>query len=406
MSGRVLRGGRGFTLVELLIAVLLSAIVIIALGTLITNATKVFDTTSQSGLALDRLHMALDVVRNDLRTAGYEMAPNAGLDDPRLYKGLRKPCSNPSWMGGEKFVAVKLLDGGATLALTGSDADAFPPSSYVSGKKPDRLELAGAFRTGQRFHPDTAAPGASSLTLFNPSMSNELAEYVFDGAILGVVNKQGGMQFLRAGIVTWGNPTGVVGLASGDTFLGEVGDFGSDSLCRFDFLDKSDVIVSLQRIAYDVVQDPVAATDFLLVREELDASGESLDPPRRVIIARNIVDFQVWFDGVAGATGLVPDMQNDGDRSGELWSDDEGTIPNEKMGGTSDVQVERARYAYLQISARHDAATKGLAADGSGEALKMTFPLYPNVPGSQERSYVSTVRGEVTLTNFAFADVR
>jgi hypothetical protein len=164
--------------------------------------------------------------------------------------------------------------------------------------------------------------------------------------------------------------------------------------------------VSLQRVAYDVVQDPVAETDFLLVREELDASGDSLDPPRRVIIARNIVDFQVWFDGVAGAAGLVPDMQNDGDRSGEVWSDDEGTIPNDKMGGTSDVQVERARYAYLQISARHDAATKGLAADGSGEALKMTFPLYPNVPGSEERSYVSTVRGEVTLTNFAFADVR
>jgi hypothetical protein len=76
------------------------------------------------------------------------------------------------------------------------------------------------------------------------------------------------------------------------------------------------------------------------------------------------------------------------------------------MGGTSDVQVERARYAYLQISARFDGPTKGLSADGSGEALKQTFPLYPNVPGSEERSYVSTVRGEVTLTNFAFADVR
>ncbi|NQW62746.1 MAG: prepilin-type N-terminal cleavage/methylation domain-containing protein, partial [Deltaproteobacteria bacterium] len=48
MSGGSLRVGRGFTLVELLIAVLLSSIVIIALGTLITNATKVFDTTSQS----------------------------------------------------------------------------------------------------------------------------------------------------------------------------------------------------------------------------------------------------------------------------------------------------------------------------------------------------------------------
>ncbi len=158
MSGRSLRRSRGFTLVELLIAVLLSSIVIIALGTLITNATKVFDTTSQSGLALDRLHMALDVVRNDLRTAGYEMVPNAGLDDPRLYKGLRKPCANPSWMGLEKFVAVKLLDGGATLALTGSDADAFPPSSYVSGKKPDRLELAGAFRTGSGFIPIRPLP--------------------------------------------------------------------------------------------------------------------------------------------------------------------------------------------------------------------------------------------------------
>ena len=406
MSGAVGRGARGFTLVELLIAVLLSSIVIIALGTLITNATKVFDTTSQSGLALDRLHLAMDVVRNDLRTAGYEMVPNAGLDDPRLYKGLRKPCANPSWMGSEKFVAVKLEDGGATLAVTGNDSDAFPPESYVSGKKPDRLELAGAFRTGQRFHPDTAAPGASSLTLFNPAISNELADYIFDGAILGVVNKQGGMQFLRAGVVTWGNPTGVVGLAAGDTFQGEIGDFGSDSLCRFDFLDKSDVVVALQRVAYDVVQDPVAATDFLLVREELDASGASLDPPRRVIIARNIVDFQVWFDGVAGATGLVPDLQNDGDRSGEVWSDDEGTVPNDKMGGTADVQVERARYAYIQISARFDGPTKGLVPDGSGEALKQTFPLYPNVPASEERSYVSTVRGEVALTNFAFADVR
>lgn len=398
--------GRGFSLVELLIAVLLSSIVVIALGTLITNATKVFDTTSQSGLALDRLHLAMDVVRNDLRTAGYEMVPNAGFDDPRLYKGLRKPCANPGWMGTEKFLAVKLEDGGSTLAQSGNDADVFPPASYVSGKKPDRLELAGAFRSGQRFRPDTASPGASSLTLFNPAISNELAAYIFDGAILGVVNKQGGMQFLRAGEVTWGNPTGVVGLASGDTFQGEIGDFGSDSLCRFDFLDKSDVVVALQRIAYDVVQDPVAETDFLLVREELDASGASLDPPRRVIIARNIIDFQVWFDGVAGAAGIVPDLQNDGDRNGEVWSDDEGTIPNDKMGGTGDVQVERARYAYIQISARYDGPTKGLAPDGSGEALKQTFPLYPNVPGSAERSYVSTVRGEVALTNFAFADVR
>lgn len=397
---------RGFTLVELLIAVLLSSIVVIALGTLITNATKVFDTTSQSGLALDRLHLALDVVRNDLRTAGFEMVPNAGMDDPRLYTGLRKPCANPDWMGTEKFLAVKLEDGGATLAQNGSDADAFPPASYVSGKKPDRLELAGAFRTGQRFHPDTVVPGASNITLFNPSMSNEVAEYVFDGAILGIVNKQGGMQFLRAGAVTWGSPTGVVALDSGDTFRGEIGDFGSDSLCRFDFLDKSDVVVALQRVSYDVVQDPVSPTDFLLVREELDASGASLDPPRRVIIARNIVDFQVWFDGVAGAAGIVPDLQTDGDRSGEVWSDDQGTIPNAKMGGTSDVQVERARYAYVQISARYDGPTKGLAPDSPAEVLKQTFPLYPNVPGSEERAYVSTVRGEVALTNFAFADVR
>jgi hypothetical protein len=158
------------------------------------------------------------------------------------------------------------------------------------------------------------------------------------------------------------------------------------------------------------VQDPSTPTDFLLVREELNASGASLNPVRRYIIARNVVDFQVWFDGVPDFLAAAPNVLVDGALSSDSWVDDEGTVGNADMGytgaGDSTVEPERARIAYVQLSARLDSATPALDPDGSGTALKQTYDLYPNVEGSEERARVITVRGEVGLANFAFADVR
>ncbi len=401
---------RGFTMVELLIAVLLSAVVITMLYTLMSSASRNFELQTQSSVAMDRLNLALDTIRNDIRSSGYQTVPNASFGDPRRYSGMRKACENPAWLGLEPLLAVNLFDGGATLSVSGSDDTAMPPRSYVAGQRPDRLELAGAFRSAVRFTPDAASPGATSITLFNPSLSEDEADYIFDGAILGIVNKQGGMQFARAGAVSWGDPTGTIQLVAGDSFRGEVGNFGPDSPCRFDFLDRSDSVVAMQRVRYDLVQDPSTPTDFLLVREELNASGASLNPVRRYIIARNVVDFQVWFDGVPDFLAAAPNVLVDGALSSDSWVDDEGTVGNADMGytgaGDSTVEPERARIAYVQLSARLDSATPALDPDGSGTALKQTYDLYPNVEGSEERARVITVRGEVGLANFAFADVR
>jgi hypothetical protein len=87
----------------------------------------------------------------------------------------------------------------------------------------------------------------------------------------------------------------------------------------------------------------------VLIREELDKNMEALNDTSRHIVARNIVDFQVWFDGVA-AGAVNTDVTNDSE-TGDLV-DTEGSVATTAMAGRANSRPEGVRFGYVQVSAR------------------------------------------------------
>ena len=397
-----LQARRGFSLVELLVAVAIAGFVLTAIFAVLTTSSRTFRIQSDVAASMDRLNFAMDTIKSDLRRTGYLAVPNDSLTS---FANSTRVCQNTSFRAGlgGPLHALRWWDGGAE----------YQPSSVdrvmVDGA-PDRLQLLGAFRTDGSWVIGAAPSGGSNISIERRNgATNDSAEYAFEGAILALQAPTGGVQFLR---MRTGEGTvqddpisaGAFVARALDSVQGTSGD-GSD-VCRFESIANQNLTITpLHFIRYTVRQD-LQQESTVLVREEVAWDGSVLDS---YIVARNVVDFQVWFDRDGAGIGVAPQIDVDSATGLRDVTDDLGSMPTSWLSGSALAQPELARYAYVQLSVRLDTSVPGLNIPDDSVGLRNAVEIIDAEDGrwvrSGENTRVLTMRAEVELTNISLTDL-
>lgn len=405
---------RGFTMVELLVAMAISSFIIVTVFYVMTSSSRTFRVQSDVSQVSDRINFALDTVKSDLRRTSFMSVPNAYL--PRdQYPWYRQVCAPPPWMAsatgfGPAAHAIWVREGsGAGLDYYAPDAE----EAILDDEQPDQLVLLGAFRADRAFRPTQMQSGTNSITVSNGTGADAFTDaqmrYMFRDAMISVATPAGGIQFMSVTDVTAHPVLSETILTLGQLLQADPTGTGLET-CNFTgFGGGTFEVVPLHFVRYSVAVDPDDQESTVLVREELNFQEQTLWIANRQIVARDIVDLQVWFDGVA-ALGDPNDVVIDGEGSGDI-TDDGGSLAANLVAGDGNAQPENARHAYVQVSARLDTPITRFRPEGSGVGLAEFIELVDCNPDGQcvdtgEFTRVVTMRSEVDMPNIALANVR
>ena len=136
--------GRGFTLLELLVAVVAGLFVVMAAFLLARGSTSLFGSENNAGTAQLNLRLGLDRLRSDISRAGYMTTPNVALD-PDV-------CPRPSPM--IRLQSIYLQQGGSYVdTKAGSD---------LNGLNPDSIIVTGNFSGTDQYLVSSVEPGGAS----------------------------------------------------------------------------------------------------------------------------------------------------------------------------------------------------------------------------------------------------
>lgn len=406
------RTDSGFTMVELLVAIAISSFLVITIFFVMTSSSRNFRVQTDIAQTSDRLNYAMDTIKNDLRRTSFMTVPNAYLPQTQ-YPWYKQVCSPPSWMprpDGRMATAhaVWVRDGSGG----GGVMDYYEPEAdhqVLVGSTPDQLLLLGAFRANEPFRPTRMQSGATTITVPNGQYTDQQMRYIFDDAFISVSTPAGGLQFLAVQSVS-------ASLTLPETTLNLRQPLAPDptgtglEACNFTgFGGGTFEVVPLHFVRYSIVTDPDDPESTVLVREELDQNASDLNTITRHIVARDIVDLQVWFDGVE-AGGLANEVVVDGANSGD-WTDDSGAVSNGLLAGNANAEPENVRFAYVQLSGRLDTALTRANPNGSGDALREYIELVDCDDSgvcnpASEWTRVITMRSEVELPNVTLANTR
>ena len=165
MTRRARAGAAGFSLVELMIALVISAVVIAGALSLLTAQQQLYQRSSGERNLQDMARIALDQLSTDLRLAGYGIDPGFAFDFG--------PLAN---------VSQDRLPSGQLASVAGY-ACANPVACRDSTAGPDEVVLH--YRDPSFFHTLTAQATAGSITvngpLVNPIQQGQLLEVVCYG---------------------------------------------------------------------------------------------------------------------------------------------------------------------------------------------------------------------------------
>ena len=400
------RSRRGFTIVEVLVAVGISSFLIAVVFFVMTSSSRLFRVQTDVSAVTDRVGFAMDEIKNDLRRASFMTVPNAYLGQDN-YPWYRTVCAPPPWL--------TIQDGISPVAHSiwvrepmGGTLDYYEPEledQVIEGQSPDQLVILGAFRADVPFRPSSMQSGSDRLTIPNNEFSSEDMRYMFDDAFVAVSTPAGGMQFLAMDSIIPGDTETTLVFKQ----LLDADPTGTGlETCNFTgFGGATYEIVPLHFVRYSIVIDPEDPESTVLIREELDHNMEALTTASRHIVARDVIDFQVWFDGVApGARNT--DITRD-EETGTLV-DNEGSITRDAMAGSSTSRPEGVRFGYVQLSARLD--TPIAREHPNPDAPMREFvELQSCSPegrclGGGEWARVVTTRSEVELPNMNLANTR
>ena len=399
---------RGFTLIELMIAGVIASFLIAVLFSILTMASRTAQTQEDLTRTVDRVHYAVEAIRADLARTGYGMGlvPLSTLEltsdeawrleDCNNIAGIRRPII---WEDG----GSNANPSGDGMPLKNINAQDDPDNTAI-GEQPDRLTLIGAFRIPKFFGggdadavnpPDmfmyqenTARirvnPNAMPWMGFQPQNSVQIAN-AFNDSLLAIHNSAGGVRY----------QTIINSDYSGNDVLLSLSSPGmprnNGERCLFQSNMESFSAIALQRITYELVDDPFNENGTILTRTLMSPDGTRA--LSRIPIARNIVDFQIWFDEV-NAEG-VP-VTRDGLAIGSSEIDDQGTFSGDR--------TELARLAHIQITARLDNESDRLTHLSLPIDSLQTSIDIDDDPSNSAR--LITVRAEAALHSLASAGHR
>lgn len=379
-----LRGRRGFTLTELMVALVLTALVIAATwrGVIINGQV----TESVVGLSnvTERLALASDLISADAQQAGMYGSPNSTVD-PSI-------CPKPS---GVEYRGLVIQDSPGSPAA--------PASAFFGATNPNVAPDAVIFQTvaeTRQFHPTSMIGNVIDLST-DPIVTTELTtEEAFEamfipegvGRLLRITSPTEYSQYVRVREVDFDDLT--VTLVDAPTYAVAV-----SSACGVidDGSDDHDIAVltfTRYRVAEVDPANPRAGT--MLIREEVSPADMTTPIARtRLVVAENVVDFQAWVDGVTpDPVTAQPVFRTNG--FGGIT-----TAGTAQAGPTAAVQ--RARIFHFQLAARTDREFSHVAhqpranlSTGQLDLLR-TFDADGN-PATT--SMVQTVTNQVELSNF------
>jgi prepilin-type N-terminal cleavage/methylation domain-containing protein len=447
------RRARGFTLIELMIAMVAGLTVALAAFALARNATSFFQ--YEARISATQLSASLGMTRltTDLQHAGFLSSPNVVKDPKRCPIGsVVGPWAAAPAL--QTLAAVQIIQAGSVSGHPGQLTQ-----SIANGFNPDSIIIAGSFDTTEQFPvcnfsngaqgidvklvayctpgdhcgaqnctPGTTASGAMARTVQASLTGGESLNDIFypvapspaaTGRYLRIVDAKGNTEYgLITGItITPPNysatnpPTSVVVHTSstvapqvigGGSYCGiTIGDAKSTVFANPVSLIKYDLRSLQGDLTYGPIVAPISATASgdtgrtELVRVELDQNGAEL-PGRLELISEYAVDLMFGVSVVnLGTQPVVTRYPIAQPPTGTIYTTYGASVA---AGGTPEL-IRAVQVRFATRARAPDRTTEILPAPGYGlDGRRYRFLVDPTLPDPQY-ARVRTLYSEVTLVN-------
>ncbi len=375
------RTQRGFTLIELMVAVFVGAIVIAGIYVIFANSQKIFHQEGRISQAQLSARVGMELIKSDISRAGYLSSPNPGPHPVIAGRNVDPLVCFNQGVAGLDLQPVVHTNGtdGKVFNDSGAPVDIPYPAQNID-LKPDSVILVGNYINANTYLAQTinASTGAIRLqTIDTPpppgmdptsdawstrgAMGDSAFQRMFPiTAFVRVVNRHGRMMFARIASADFANLT--VNVAA--TALKQM---GQAIQCGIPGYGEGSEINVVNAILYRVEIDPSPeAVDYAdgnkrkktdLVRYMLDQNMNVQRETREVVI-EHVVDFQLWYrqDDPVGAMGTKPNIDMDWQSS---LPDDRRIVIGIPIGaspppldGSVNAHPENLRSVIIKISVR------------------------------------------------------
>ena len=459
-------GGRGFTLVEVLVAVAITSLLSIAIYSLFDTTSNALYQADSMADGLDSSRFALERVQADIRNAGAFATPDSAKDpwvkptpSDRRVAGLVPYGGGDGWQDyGSQVISSdiwkanqKSISGGTSTQLSPNFDGIVVIGAYDF---PVTFEIASVTNAkGLVFANTRGLYKLRRNDLFNVSSNPGYLDFSKDQSvkpmvtndgsrILRIMDRSGYLQFI--GIDGAKRQQDASQVTNNFLRLNFDGDqdlhfregnerYGLDPQTQ-ESEDMAYDAAMLDVFWYHVQQDPTDATNFQLVRERLDGpevtkslsdgfsnfdpgaadnqfdaatdSYDKGDSGEYVVVANRVADFQVWFD-CAAASG-------DGSLTGADWNtgwnppDGAGTCMD--PGASASFNPGRARIAHIRLSIRTENESPDvehnpfptLGKSGNNYTME-TFDINPDFQGATR---VYTTQVDFEIPNYAVRNIK
>lgn len=389
----------GFTLLELIVALGLGAIVILTLYTLTAGTSQIFHEQQRIAASQLALRSAVERLRADIGRAGYLTTPNSAVD-PDVCRPGALNCPNPPLVG------VQMVNQDPLAAA------AIPEAATNVVARPDQLTIFGAFDDADSYFTTTLGAGALQLDATTQSFQQRFGAAVIAGNIAAVVadtfnaNRVLRLQcpgqpavFQAITGAAWNGTTVQVQYA----VLNSVGPYNPPGIgwrCEVSTASFARFQVRNVCAQFPATCRPGGEPDKTdLIRVDLTPAGVEIPNTER-IVAEYAVDFDVSFDVDAAAVPAVPGTVNPPDIRRCTFANS----PAWATGGANSL-AGRVRAVLFRLSVRtrnEDPAFPWVA----NPALPLVrFKLRP-VAQTAAACRVRTISNRVELPNFAAANIQ
>jgi len=156
---------RGFTLIELMVALTCGALAITSIYAVGAAATRQFHQQQQIANAQTSLRMALDQVKRDIARAGYLATPNASLPGQSAECGVDAAVHNPA-LSGSLAAISRFVNNIPTAAGPATNVDASGQGrNRAFGFTVDELTLFGNYATAAEYNGVTLMPANDEVAI-------------------------------------------------------------------------------------------------------------------------------------------------------------------------------------------------------------------------------------------------
>jgi len=413
--GDAVSGRRGFTIVELLVAIVVAGVAVVGIYYYYSSVQYAMREQAKISQAQLSARLGMELLSADLQRAGFLSTPN-GAADPLVcaQSPVRDVVALVHYNGTAGKVYARNATGAPGLDL--------PNGSQNTNIRPDSIQVFGNYVNSNEYLVETISgttirlqqllddpdPTEADAGVGGASAASVLTDAEFGwlfptNSLLRIVNRHGFAQFVRvAGVSGFADRTITVAGATAPTVFSPSTPCGVEGFCEGCTVNVVNGLwYRLERRTDDATTanvDEGLQTD--LVRYLLDTS---VDPPAPIAASREVVveyavDFQVWFR--AATAGGVP-----GTFALDVADDvaDDSTVMLGVGAPLPGARPEAMRSAVVRVTVRTRAEDPKFPFDGRARPnTTQRIKAFEVEPTSTGAAHVRSYTTEVALPNLAF----